>query len=216
MESDIYLRYGHCQIEDIDPNKQYKIVGGFDRTKLEDFINHDWIDSSGQMPMLFNKRLVKKIQALCPNDFIALPVTIINLTDEVESYQNRDFYIVSAINTLDAIDKEKSVIDEYQRVEKPVYKENPWDGHLLAFEKNVKGMVWHPKLAKELYPSKQFQFFTPEEDGFLCGFYIPEGHNRETFTHWVKGVVKTMSYPRKSLFKFMGEEYAHKKETIVS
>jgi len=206
VESDIDLEYGMCPIENIDLNKQYKIVGGFDKTKLEEFIDHDWIGPSGKMPMLFNKRLVDRIKAMCSQDFIALPVTIINLTDQVEAYENRDFYIINAVNTLDAIDKEKSVIDEYERVKKRVYKDNLWNGHLLAFEKNIKRMIWHPSLAKELYPSKQFHFLTPEEDSFYHRG-LPEYYNNDSWSHWIYRVEKTMAYPRKALHKFMGKEY---------
>lgn len=115
-------------IKNIDPNKRYKIVAGFNKTKLEEFICHDWINSSGELPMLFNKRLVEKIKKICPNDF----------------------------------------------------KENPWAGHLLAFESNIGEMIWHPSLAKELYPSKQFHFLTPEEDSFWRRGGFPNGYNKET------------------------------------
>jgi hypothetical protein len=213
VESDIDLEFGLSPIENIDPNKNYKIVAGFNKIKLEDFICRDSIDASGELPRLFNKRLVDKIQVICPNDFIALPVTIINLTNEVEPYQNNDFYIVNAINTLDAIDKEKSIIhhsyegDPIPTVKKRIYKENPWQGHLIAFEKNISAMIWHPRLAKELYPSKQFEFLTPEEDSFWHGSGFLNGHNRETYSIWMNGVVKTMAYPKKSLYKFMGEKW---------
>jgi hypothetical protein len=214
VESDIDLESGLDPIQNIDQNKQYKIVAGFNKTKLEDVINHDWIDSSGKIPMLFNQRLVEKINKLCPNDFIALPVSIINLTDQVESYENRDFYIVNAINTLDAIDKERSVIDEYQRVKEGVYKENPWSEHLIAFESNIHGMIWHPSLAKELYPSKQFHFLTPEEDSFWRGWEYADGHNKETWYNWIYGVERTMAYPRKSLYRFMGEEWQNRGHSL--
>ena len=61
-------------------------------------------------PCLFNKRLVDKMHKLCPNDFIALPVTLINLSDKLEAYENKDFYIINALNTIDAVDREKSFI----------------------------------------------------------------------------------------------------------
>jgi hypothetical protein len=214
VESDIDLEYGMCPIQDIDPNKQYKIVAGFNKTKLEEFIDHDWIDDSGKIPMLFNKRLVEKIKAMCSNDFIALPVTIINLTDQVAAYENRDFYIINAINTLDVIDKEKSLFDVWpsgrKSVTKRIYQNNLWNGHLLAFEKNIRRMIWHPSLAKELYPSKQFHFLTPEEDSFYHRAGYPDSHNKETWSIWINGVEKTMAYPRKSLYKLMGEEWKNK------
>ena len=215
MESDIDLEYGMCSIHNVNPNKQYQIVAGFNKTKLEEFIDHDWINDSDKMPMLFNKRLVERIKVLCSQDFIALPITIINLTDQVAPYKNRDFYIVNAVNTIDAIDHEMSTFgtwaDNSKKPKKRVYKANPWSGHLLAFEKNIKEMIWHPSLAKALYPSKQFHFLTPEENSFYWLAGYPDGHNKETWSHWIKGVEKTMAYPRKNLYKFMGEAYSHKK-----
>ena len=215
VESEINLRSYLEPIEGIVSNKQYKIVAGFNEIKLEEFIDHDWISRCGKMPSLFNKRLVEKIKKICPDDFMALPVTIINLTDQVESYENKDFYIVNPVYTLDAIDHEKSTFgtwaDDSKKPKKRAYQDDPWNGHLLAFEKNIKEMIWHPSLAKELYPSKQFHFLTPEEDSFWHSAGYPEGHNKETFSIWMKGVEKTMAYPRKSLYKFMGKYYAHKK-----
>jgi hypothetical protein len=41
-------------------------------------------------------------------------------------------------------------------------------------------MIFHPRLAKELYPSKQFKFLTPEEDSFWMGGGYPDGHNKDT------------------------------------
>tara|TARA_B110000503_G_scaffold116771_1_gene176169 strand:+ start:13405 stop:14184 length:780 start_codon:yes stop_codon:yes gene_type:complete len=207
VESDIYLQFGLSQIQDINPDKHYKIISGFTRTKLEDFIHFDTLDASGELPMLFNKRLVSKMNRMCPNDFIALPVTIINLSDQIDKYQNTDFYITNPLNTLDIIDKENSNMDKYQRVEKRVYKENPWQGHLMAFEKNIKKMIFHPKLAQVLYPSKQFSFLTPEEDSFRMGGGYPDGHNKDTWSYWMNGIKKTMQYPRPSVLKLAAKQH---------
>lgn len=211
VESEIDLKFGLSQIQDIKPNTHYKIVAGFEKTKLEDFINLDWFGGGGGIPMTFNKRLVNKMRQLCPNDFIALPITIINLSDQVDPYQNNDFYIVNPLNTLDAIDKEKSTTYIYSSgtmdIKKRIYKKNPWQGHLIAFDKSIRQMIFHPTLAKELYPSKQFHFLTPEEDSFWMGGGYPNGHNKDTFSYWMNGVEKAMAYPRKSLYKFMGDDY---------
>jgi hypothetical protein len=178
VESEINLRRGLYQIQNIQPNKQYKIIAGFKKAKLEDFIHFDWLMGGGGIPDLFNKRLIEKIQNICPNDFIALPVILVNSSDKVAPYENKDFYVVNALNTIDAIDREKSVIDIYpsgrERVIKRVYKEDPWQGHLIAFDTSIIGMIYHPKLAKELYPSKQFQFLTPEEDSYWHNWREPD------------------------------------------
>lgn len=179
VESEIDLEYGLYQIQNIQPNKQYKIIAGFKKAKLEDFIHFDWLMGGGGIPKLFNKRLVEKMQNICPNDFIALPVILINLSDKIAPYENKDFYVVNALNTIDAIDREKSVIDyayegDKGRVIKRVYKEDPWQGHLIAFDDSIYSMIYHPKLAKELYPSKQFQFLTPEEDSYWHNWREPD------------------------------------------
>lgn len=175
VESDINLRSGLHSIKNIEPNKKYKIIAGFEKAKLSDFFNFDWLESNGGIPDLYNKKLVDKMQQICPEDFIALPVTLINLTDKVEPYINHDFYVVNALNTIDALDQEKSICDCYDdgslmMVRKVIYKENPWQDHLIAFCDDVKGMIFHPKLAKALYPSKQFHFLTPEEDSYYRGW----------------------------------------------
>ncbi|WP_341751168.1 hypothetical protein [Candidatus Tisiphia endosymbiont of Piscicola geometra] len=180
VESEIDLEYGLNQIQNIQLNKQYKIIAGFKKAKLEDFIHFDWLMGGGGIPDLFNKCLVKKMQNICPNDFIALPVILINLSDKIASYENKDFYVVNALNTIDAIDREKSVIrysfeGDKGRVIKRIYKEYPWQGHLIAFDTSIyNSMIYHPKLAKELYPSKQFQFLTPEEDSYLHNWREPD------------------------------------------
>lgn len=206
IESDIELKSGLHQIQDIKSNKEYKILAGFEKSKLKDFINFDWLQGGYRMPDLFNKRLVDKMQNICPNDFIALPVTLINLSDKVETYKNTDFYVVNALNTIDAIDKEKSIIYTYstgtERVEKKVYKEDPWQGHFIAFDRSTLGMIYHPELAKELYPSKQFQFITPEEDSHYIRGGFPDGYNKETWFNWL--VAKNaMTYPKARVYKLM-------------
>ncbi|WP_342257047.1 hypothetical protein [Rickettsia endosymbiont of Aspidapion aeneum] len=207
VETDINLRRGLYQIQNIEPNKTYKIIAGFKRAKLEDFIHFDWLYGGDGVPDLFNKRLVEKILQICPNDFIALPVTLINLSAQVEPYENKDFYVVNALNTIDAIDRKKSIIDVYpsgrERVEKRVYKESLWHDHLLVFEINIKGMIWHPRLAKALYPSKQFDFLTPEEDSYFIQWQIPEGYNKKSWFEWLN-VMKKMMYPSKRLLKSVG------------
>lgn len=202
IESEIDLEYGHCQIRNIEPNKEYKIIAGFEKAKLDDFINYDWLLGGDRLPDLFNKFLIKKMQKICSNDFISLPVTLINLSDKVEPYKNKDFYVVNALNTLDAINREKSSIYTYssgtENIEKRVYKENPWQGHSIAFNSSTLGMIYHPKLAKELYPSKQFHFLTPEEDSYwnLGGF--PKGYDKNSYIEWMR-IMNSMASPGKLL-----------------
>ncbi|HJD60685.1 MAG TPA: hypothetical protein LFW14_02605 [Rickettsia endosymbiont of Degeeriella rufa] len=60
---------------------------------------------------------------------------------------------------------------------------------MIAFDDSIYEMIWHPKLAKALYPSKQFQFFTPEEDSYWNHGGFPENYTKESWFEWL-GVVK--------------------------
>lgn len=203
IESELNLEYGLTTIQGIDPNKEYKILAGFKKAALKEFVHFEWLWAS-MFSNLFNKTLIDKMNEFCPNDFIALPVTLINLSDKVEPYENKDFYIVNALNTIDAVDREKSFIrysfeGDKGRVINAVYKEDPWQGHLIAFDDSISEMIYHPKLAKALYPSKQFEFYTPDEDNAVR-FILPDGYDKETWSHW-KSVVKAMAYPEKYIRK---------------
>ena len=139
VESEINLEYEPKPIQNIELDKKYKIVAGFEKIDLQDFINFDWLMGGSKIPDLFNKRLVDKMQKICPNDFIALPVTLMNLSNKIEPYENKDFYIINALNTIDALDRKKSTI--YFSVEKRVYKKDPWQGHHMAFESNINQII---------------------------------------------------------------------------
>lgn len=128
----------------------------------------------------------------------------------MEPYENKDFYIVNAVNTLDAADREKSTIRYIYKghegdIVTMVYKESPWHGHLIAFESSVKRMIFHPKLAKVLYPSKQFQFLNSKEHSYWLGTHLPNGYNYDRWFKWMN-VKDKMIYTSKRLLKAAGFE----------
>lgn len=215
IESDINVRNVSGELQNIDLNKQYKILAAVKKTKLKDFIHFDCLSHEGEdisaeeLPDLFNKRVVEKMQKLCPNDFIALPVTLINLSNRGEFYENKDFYIVNPLNTVKAIDEGKSrTIYEHslgkEIMTKRIYKENPWQGHLIAWDNITSTVIYHPKLAKELFPSKWLNFVTPEEDSYWHAGGLPEGYDNQTwFSRTI--VSQKIAHPNRQVLKLINE-----------
>ena len=211
LESELYLEYGHRSIKNIEIDKEYKIVAGLE-LKLEKFVDHDLLVGGSELPNLFHRRVVNKMQEICPEDFIVLPVTITNLDDKVEAYENKDFYIVNALNTLDALDRDQSVIKYWSEKDegttrRRVFKDNPWDGHYLAFcRPSLRGMIYHPKLARALYPNKYFDFATADEKNAYSYRELPRGmETNEMWLEWKK-VMNVMKYPERYVSKALLRE----------
>jgi hypothetical protein len=172
IESEIRLRGGLYTIPGIQRNKEYKIIAGLDKLTQDELLKRDCLYMGIGLPYTFHKRVVEKMEQVCPNDFIPLQVTLISTSDRLEPYENKDFYIVNALHTIDALDHEKSDISYDNKndkskgglVFKRVYKEEDfWQGHLMVFESTDNKIIYHPKLAKALYPGKHYQFLTQDE-----------------------------------------------------
>ena len=108
---------------------------------------------------------------MCPNDFEHFNMTIKNLTNKQPAFENKDFYLINALHTIDALDEKKTEIEYWQNGRhlthsirgRWFFKENPWDGHMIARDRLSGRVVWHPKLAGEFRNSKGIEFLTDEE-----------------------------------------------------
>ena len=120
---------------------------------------------------LYHKRIVEKMQEICPNDFQALPVKLINNQKSKEVFENHDYYMLNILHKIDALDMERSVIEHWQRsngqmtysVHKARFKDDKWDAHFIAREKNLGRILWHPILAKEFAKHKSIKFLADDE-----------------------------------------------------
>ncbi|PCI36118.1 MAG: hypothetical protein COB50_05130 [Thiotrichales bacterium] len=62
---------------------------------------------------IFNKRAISILEQICPNDFQAFPITVINSPKKkkLEPFENHDYFIINITNTVDAIDKDNSTLE---------------------------------------------------------------------------------------------------------
>lgn len=72
----------------------------------------------------------------------------------------------------------------------------------MVFESSISKMIWHPRLAKALYPSKRFQFLTPEEDSYWSKGGFPEGYDKASWFDYLK-IQDKMAYPGPRLSKIL-------------
>ena len=62
---------------------------------------------------IFNKRAISILEQMCPDDFQAFPITVINSPKKkkLEVFENHDYFAVNITNTVDAIDKDNSTLE---------------------------------------------------------------------------------------------------------
>ncbi|PCI36120.1 MAG: hypothetical protein COB50_05140 [Thiotrichales bacterium] len=111
---------------------------------------------------IFNKRAVGVLEKICPDDFQAFPIKIINSPDKkkLEPFENNDYFIINITNTVDALDKENSNLKCYEDgslygVENLVLKSDVMGGHHLSRDETLhsKKLVSY-ELALELIKQK--------------------------------------------------------------
>ena len=153
--------------------KSEKIIYGL-KGQPKDFIKYDFLqDLGGGEPGIIcvHKRMLDTMLQMCPNDFEHFNMTIKNLTNKQPAFENKDFYLINALHTIDALDEKKTEIEYWQNGRhlthsirgRWFFKENPWDGHMIARDRLSGRVVWHPKLAGEFRNSKGIEFLTDEE-----------------------------------------------------
>jgi len=119
---------------------------------------------------LFHESALEKINKLCPNDIQAFNVTIINDPKLKKSFENKDYYVLNILNQIDALDEERSEIENvdlgtgryYRRVGRGAFKNDSWNGHLIAEDRVSHRVLWHPRLARAFKTAKGIKFITAE------------------------------------------------------
>src|SRR5690606_4635918 len=104
---------------------------------------------------------------LCPDDIQALPIVIKNLDLKGESFENKSFYLINIVNTIDMLDKTETVFeDEDGRkrtlpVNVHIKTINYMQNHLLVRDELLcSSILFHPSLAKHFKKSKGIKFLT--------------------------------------------------------
>jgi hypothetical protein len=120
---------------------------------------------------LYHKRMIEKMQQVCPDDFQAFSVTLVNNAKSKEQFENHDFYVLNVLHQVDFLDEEKSVFRHWTfsdgtpttDLEQARYHDDRWNGHLIVRDRISMRVLWHPKLAAEFAKYKDIAFYTDEE-----------------------------------------------------
>ena len=173
-------------------DQEYKITVGYKgRASKEELQEVPYLECSVALRCpnyLLHKKVIDIMNRICPEDFEAIPVTIVNQRKNSEYFEIKDFYALNFLKCIDAIDRKNSTIqwgslNSSDHISKLRYKENPWqDGAIRIPHKTkeeqynhfnlekpcklardvVKGAyLWHPKLAKEL-PRDSYHWFVQD------------------------------------------------------
>lgn len=174
-------------------DQEYKITAGYkgraNKEELQEVPYLDCMSVSIHCPnYLLHKKVIDIMNQICPEDFEAIPVTIVNQRKNSEYFEIKDFYALNFLKCVDAIDRKESTIqwgslEDVAHVSKLRYKENPWqDGAIriphkkkeekynhfklekpckLAMDVVTGAYLWHPELAKEL-PRDSYHWFVQD------------------------------------------------------
>jgi len=122
--------------------QEYNLV--FQCSLEEDkFLKFDILPNLSVAPIA-NKRVIDILFAICPNDFQAFPVTIVN-SPKLSAYENHDYFLINITQEVDSVDRELSYLDlgkdgiDIEYIKKLVFKPVCMDDKHLACE-----MYFHP------------------------------------------------------------------------
>jgi hypothetical protein len=149
------------------PEKNYNIVFGV-KASPDELESFDFLWCHEGPAFVVHKRVVHKLNDLCPNDIQVLPVTIKNLDQTAPKFVNKSFYLINILKLADIYDKSYIIFKPgrkpFPRLSQKVFNENCMNGALLArdylFEPPV---FFHPSLAKHFIKSKGIRFLTETE-----------------------------------------------------
>ena len=192
-------------------DKEYKITVGYKgRASKEELQEIPYLECSISLycpDYLLNRKVIDIMQQICPEDFEAIPVTIINQRKNSEYFEIKDFYALNFLKCVDAIDRQESTIqwgkfNDVPHVSKLRYKENPWqDGAIriphkkreeqhrhfrlekpckLAIDVVTGAYIWHPELARDI-PFDPY-FWLIEDSEQLCWSIEKEPAKKEAPT----------------------------------
>ena len=120
------------------PQEDYDLIlqCGFEEDRLKKF---DLLPGHVVAPIV-NQRTIDILSTICPNDFQFFPVTIIN-TPKIETYENRDYFLLNLTQEIDSVDRENSYLKFWKNgvkirdIRKLIFKQDCMKNIHLAREK---------------------------------------------------------------------------------
>lgn len=159
-------------------DKEYNFIYGTNALQ-ESLIKYDFLSQvDGRARFLVHKRVLDKLQEMCPDDFQAFPATIKNIKKKNPDFENHDYYVLHVIPLIDAIDKDKTMVkvihEERWDIKNLIFKENCMGKHLLARVRRSVGIyIFAPKLAREFVNSRGIEFCSDiEHHSWRLNFFI--------------------------------------------
>jgi hypothetical protein len=110
----------------------------------EQFTKFDLLPNNIGSPIL-NQRALNILSAICPHDFQAFPVTIVNSL-KINAYENHDYFLINITHEVDSVDRETSYLDlgsdgvDIEDIKKLFFKPNCMGDFHLAREKYFHGL----------------------------------------------------------------------------
>lgn len=178
------------------------------KASSDEFEKYDFLCPTCGPDFVVHKRVLDKFNEICPNDGQALPIVIKNLDPRREQFENRNYYLINILNTIDMIDKTETILvnEDGKKLISPNnvhFKTVEYMGNYLFIrEKLTGGILFHPSLAKLFIKSKGVQFLSEEE--------LPDKPYRDNlWTHihsFYSGLLK-----EKGLYEDFINRYTYKK-----
>ncbi|KJV72873.1 Uncharacterised protein [Orientia tsutsugamushi] len=158
--------------------KEYNFIYGTNALQ-ESLIKYDFLSQvDGRAMFLVHKRVLDKLQEMCPDDFQAFPATIKNIKKKNPDFENHDYYVLHIVPLVDAIDKDKTMVkvihEERWEIKNLIFKENCMGKYLLARVKYKVGIyIFAPELAREFANSRGIEFYSDiEHHSWRLNFFI--------------------------------------------
>lgn len=141
------------------------IVFGTDAPEKE-LIQYDFLWCPDGPAFVVHKRVLDKFNEFCPNDIQALPMVIKNLNPKGAQFENKDFWLINTLATVEAFDKNYVYYSDLgvPNFHKKVILNGSMKEHLIARDKTFQSyLIFYPSLAKHFIKSRGIQFLTDEE-----------------------------------------------------
>lgn len=159
------------------PSKDYQLILYSNVIEMQ-LIKNDVLPNISGSPIV-NLKVIELLTKLCPDDFQYFPVTIIN-DDKLEKFENKDYYIVNILRSIDSVDRNKSYIETYddgadiKYIYQLYFRPHCMGSVRLARENYFKPLIMVDKIIKDEFKKHKIKGAVFQEDLEAYGRPFPE------------------------------------------
>lgn len=240
-----YLRYNWKEQETDDlifmqghpvPDQNYDLVVqcGLEEKHLTNF---DLLPGHIVGPVV-NQRTIDILSTICPKDFQAFPITIIN-DPKIAVYENRDYFLINVTREVDSVDRENSYLDLEEdglgidNIRKLIFKTGCMENVHLAREKYFHPLVIvSPPLVKafnkekikgarflegqevydRLFPEEYLVGIFPEDSEAAKRYFVSKLNDKEEYAFFKTRIPKIPQYILEALIEMTVSRSSFHKE----